>query len=267
MSSKTIDNFKKIGLSEYEAKIFTELYQRSPQSASSLVGNTGVSRGRIYDVLRKLERNLLVIEVPVAKHPSTSSLYQVADFPECLERLKRELITDLEKQFEEIKQELKTLQREEYEEGLTSEDFMVIKGRKANNYYIKKIINETKKHLVTNFTAPLLIEYKNAFLNLKKRKIRSTYLISDIDLQNEKIIDILKGNEVYVLQLTTLKNIPILSVFKDVRPSMIISDQLNSILSFYKQTSDSLLVTNPALIQYQMYILELFQQGGEKWEG
>ena len=58
---------------------------------------------------------------------------------------------------------------------------------------------------------------------------------------------------------------PIISVFKDVRPSMIIIDDNEiAIIRFYKQTVDSLMIRNPDLIKYQRYVLDLFMKGGEE---
>lgn len=258
---KIVGDLKSLGLTEYESKVFLELYKKSPQIAKRISANSGVSSGRIYEVLRNLREEGLVIEQPAR---GTSNLYQVASFPECLETLKNRKVQALENAYSSLIDELEAIERER-DASLEEESFFVIKGERALDYYIKKLMAEAQARVLTNFTADLLLKYGTTFLDLQQRGIICTFVLSDQELQQEGVENIVKGGEAYTLDVTGMPN-PLTTVLKDVRPTMLIVDDRIGIIIFFQHTKDGLLVNNPSLLRYQKFILEIFIQGGNKRE-
>ncbi|MHA2332209.1 MAG: TrmB family transcriptional regulator [Candidatus Hodarchaeales archaeon] len=261
MSKQIIEKLRILGLTQYEAQVFLELYRRSPQNATSLSKNSAVSRGRIYEVLRSLGQVGLVMENSISGKPN---LYELSPFPECLEKLKDKEILSIETAYSDLTEKLELIDREQVD-SLEKGEFSVIRGENALNYYIKKLMKEAREQVVTNFTADLMLKYKSSFLELKKRSITCTFVINDQDLKNDQIISIIKGGEIYAIALDDIPN-PLMAVFKDVRPTMLIVDDQIGVIIFYKHSQDGLLVSDQSILQYQSFVLKLFIQGAEKKE-
>ncbi len=259
---KIVELLKELGLTQNEAQVFIALYQKSPQIATNLATGAKVSRGRIYEILQSLEDYGLIISNRIK---GGSNHYSLTDYPTCLNRFKEAKVGKIEGILEEVTSFLDEIERTDLSASLlTTDDFSVIKGEKSNEYYIEQILDKSKKSVLTNFTADMLIEHKRAIMNTKKRGISFTFLISDSDFENPEVKEIVRGSKLFVLSIEDMPS-PIITVFKDARPSMIIIDDNEiAIIRFYKQTADSLMIRNPELIKYQRFILDLFMQGGEE---
>ena len=262
LTIKIIELLKELGLTQNEAQVFVALYQESPQIATNLATSAKVSRGRIYEILQSLEEYGLIIS---NKFKGGSNNYTLTDYPACLIRFKETKVENIEKILEEVTSQLEKIERTNLAASLlTTDDFSVIKGEKSNEYYIEQILDKSTKNVLTNFTANMLIEHKRAILNTKARGISFTFIISDSDFKNPEVKEIVRGSKLFVLTINDMPS-PIIAVFKDVRPSMIIiDDNETAIIRFYKQTADSLMIRNPELIKYQRYILDLFMQGARQ---
>ena len=196
-----------LGLTQYEARVFLELYRKAPQTASSISALSKVSRGRIYDVLQSLSKKGLVIEKP--RKGSSPNIYEMASFPSCLMKLKEQKISQLEQEIELVQAsflELQTLltqvEREILAEEIPSEIFTLVKGEASTDYYTRKLISEAKRTILTNLTAELVQKYRTEFLEAKKRKVKITFILSEMEYPLVK--DITKGSEVYAIRLADL---------------------------------------------------------------
>ncbi|MFX1562744.1 MAG: TrmB family transcriptional regulator [Promethearchaeota archaeon] len=265
-SKEVVELLQQLGLTTYEARVFFELYKQSPQNATVLVKRSKVPRGRIYDVLQSLIKRELIVEKPIAGSPT---LYEYPTWHDGLERLLKDREKEIEQKrrviadsYEELESILASISREVEEESETIErqGLVPISGAIAQSYYIKKILDSAKKAVITNFTAELLLKYKSAFLSLRKQKVKRTFLLFETELP--QVEDIVRGAEIYVLSEKFLSS-PLISAFKDRRPSMIIVDDEVSILVLLGLTQDALLIRNPELLQYQNFILSIFMQSGQ----
>ena len=59
-----IQELKELGLTEYEAKVYTTLVKLGKSSSAEIAKESGVSYGKIYTVLGSLERKHLAKVVP-----------------------------------------------------------------------------------------------------------------------------------------------------------------------------------------------------------
>ncbi|MFX0092722.1 MAG: TrmB family transcriptional regulator [Candidatus Hodarchaeota archaeon] len=257
---KIIELFKNLELSQYEAQVFLELFKKSPQTARSLSKASEVSRGRIYDVLKSLNEKGLVLEMPSR---GTPNLYNVSSFPQCLEKLRDKKIETLNIAYDEITNLLSSVERElsTDAEALDMYEIAAIRGETAIDYYIKKLIEEAQHHILTNFPTGLLLEYQSNFIKASDRQIQRTFIMPEVELP--KVQDIVRGAEVYVLDLEEF-SLPLLTVFKDARPSMLIADDKIGIITFYGHSDNALLIRSPEFLKYQTFILSLFMQAGKK---
>jgi len=253
-----INKLRSIGLTEYESKVFFSLFKKSPQGASMLVEDAGISRGRIYEVLKELEKKKLII-VNISK--GTSNTYELAEYPKCLLNFKDQFFTNLRKDFEEIESILRKTKRETVESVLEDIDgLFVLKTENSTNYYVKKLIEEAKEEFLTNFTGKLLLKYKSSFLKTKDSAIKRKFIVTEFDKDRDNLKEILEDAEVHSIGIKNL-NIPIMKVFKDIRPSMVISDDNTGIILFSESAKDALYVKNHSFLGFQKQVLNQFIEG------
>ncbi|MHA1167966.1 MAG: TrmB family transcriptional regulator [Candidatus Hodarchaeales archaeon] len=253
-----IKNLRITGLTEYGAKAFLELYRKSPQRAKDISNASGISQGRIYEVLQKLtEQGLVVTHTALG----TPNIYAIASFPECLERLMRKKVNEIEKAFTKAVDALKTLSREKID-LVEGSDYSLIKGERLS-YYVKKVMNEAKKEVKMNFTPELIKKFSNDIVKMQKRGVNCKFVLPIIDLHDKEVKKIVKGGEIYAISLEHLNN-PLMEVFKDLRPTMIIVDDKISVIVFFMNTKDGLLVNDKMLLEFQKSILDRFIMGAEK---
>ena len=98
-------SLRDLGLSEYEARAYRSLLDDSPSTAKELSGSSDVPMGRVYDVLKDLERRGLA-RSQAASRPKK---YVAVEPEAALDRLldaKREELKEQESQYEETVEEL-----------------------------------------------------------------------------------------------------------------------------------------------------------------
>ncbi|MEN6397326.1 MAG: helix-turn-helix domain-containing protein [Methanoregula sp.] len=88
----------KIGMSEYEAKVYVSLSALRVASAREIHEQTKIPRGRIYETLHLLTKNGFIVSS--GKSPVR---YSPVDVVQTFERLKRESVTSLEGLYERLK--------------------------------------------------------------------------------------------------------------------------------------------------------------------
>ena len=191
--AQIIELLKSLGLTHYEAQVFLELFRNSPQIARTLGEKSKVPRGRIYEVLKNLNNKGLVIEKP--SRGSSPNQYDITLFPEGLERLKnmkmQEILREkdqLDTNFNKLLPLMTRLERKSADdvEMREKEEFAIIKGETALDYYIKKLLRNAKRNVLTNFTAQLLLKYKSSFLELQERHVSQTFVLADTELESVK---------------------------------------------------------------------------------
>ena len=141
-------NLRELGLSDYEEKAYTILIKLGKTSASEISRNSGVSYGKIYEVLASLEQKGLVKVIP-----ETTKKFIASD-PENL----MHIVNKKEEELLEIKNNIRNL-RQIYSEK-EAEPVMIAKGK--NTFY--KISREMKKAEKYQYSIKYTFEYHPEFV-------------------------------------------------------------------------------------------------------
>ncbi|OQY52710.1 MAG: TrmB family transcriptional regulator [Desulfobacteraceae bacterium 4572_89] len=95
-----LNNFKALGFTEYEGKVYLSLLGHNPSSAYNISQNSGVPHSRVYDITRRLIKKKYVVS-----QGTNPELYSPIGPEELIGTLKRDnarLTGELQKQLESI---------------------------------------------------------------------------------------------------------------------------------------------------------------------
>lgn len=129
-------DWKILGLNKYESAVYNAIVKLGKGTAAKIAKTSGVPYGRIYDILESLVAKNMVRIIP--GKPKT---YSIAD-PSIIERE----IRKREKDFEEVKKEIKKLKR--IYAAAPEEAILVATGKRA--WY--ELSRELKKPIVKKFS-------------------------------------------------------------------------------------------------------------------
>ena len=149
-------------MSEYEEKAYDALVRMGKSSASKISRESGVSYGKIYEVLASLERKGLVLVVP-----EKTKMFAATD-PSNLMKL----VDEKEKQLKQLRENVKEL-KQVYEVH-EKEVVHMVKGRR-NFYKILKSMPESEKF---DYSIKFTSEYSPEFIKNYKKLERK-----DVDIK------------------------------------------------------------------------------------
>jgi sugar-specific transcriptional regulator TrmB len=95
-----LNNFKALGFTEYEGKVYLSLLHQHPASASNISDNSGVPHSRVYDITKRLIKKGYVVS-----QGSGPELYSPISPDELIDSLKRDntrMTGELKKQLDSI---------------------------------------------------------------------------------------------------------------------------------------------------------------------
>ena len=107
-----IDKLKKLGLKEYESKVFMVLLKGSLMSASEIAKKAQIPRPKVYEVLRGFVERGYCNEIET----NSIMMFQIIDPVIIADKMEKELHSSYKKNLEEIKssfEELKPLYKTE----------------------------------------------------------------------------------------------------------------------------------------------------------
>ncbi|MCS7098666.1 MAG: hypothetical protein NZ922_06785 [Candidatus Methanomethyliaceae archaeon] len=141
----------KLGLSEYESKVYISLINQGICGVKELAVSSKVPRTKIYSTLKSLERKKLVTILP-GKPVKAKALMPTRVFVEPLK--------ELEENLQLLKNALSELQRR-YEissskEGLEEQSFWIIKGNEDTIKRINELLNTASKEVYFIFNQEAL---------------------------------------------------------------------------------------------------------------
>lgn len=96
-----LNNFKALGFTEYEGKVYLSLLQTHPSSAYNISHNSGVPHSRVYDITRRLIKKGYAVSQ--GTNPEVYSPISPEELINTLKRDNARLTGDLQKQLESIK--------------------------------------------------------------------------------------------------------------------------------------------------------------------
>lgn len=148
MDAETLDLLRRVGLNQYESKVYFSLLHGGPTSASEIGGLADIPRPRTYDVLDKLEKKGLI-----RVQPGRPTRFQAADLREAFEFLKNRKKEQCEKEIGEldgIKSKLVDKIKSAKPSGvIDAEDYVwVIKDRKNIHSKIENLIHSAKDNIL-----------------------------------------------------------------------------------------------------------------------
>ncbi len=95
-----LNNFKALGFTEYEGKVYLSLLQEHPSSAYNISQHSGVPHSRVYDIVRRLIKKGFA--VAQGTNPEVYSPISPEEMINALKRNNTRLTDELKKQLESI---------------------------------------------------------------------------------------------------------------------------------------------------------------------
>lgn len=134
---------ERLGLTEYEAKTLTTLFKLRETEAPEISRIAQVPKTRVYDVLDRLTKKGLVIEI--YGRPKKFRVTDPNNALESLIRRKKEEIKELEKRSSEIRDVIGTVQKAEEESG---EKVMKVKDKQDFLRILEQEIGKAKNEVL-----------------------------------------------------------------------------------------------------------------------
>jgi len=145
MAEKVIENLKILGMTEYEARVYTSLVKLGKATAREVHDDSGVPRARVYDILDKLaKKGFADVEEAEPKQ------YRAVEPEKIMEKLKLRYLAAAEESLIEL-EKLKFSKREELSPALIMRGEWNIKER------IRELINNSGREILALSSNPELI--------------------------------------------------------------------------------------------------------------
>jgi len=176
MDSESLYLLRRIGLNQYESRVYFSLLKAGPTSASEIGSVAEIPRPRTYDVLDKLEKKGFI-----SVQPGRPTRFKAVELDEAINFLKMKKEEELKKslhEMEDIKGKLSEKIRTTKPEGkVKAEDYVwVIKDRKNLHSKIEGLIHSAKDSiLITANDAGVknkLESFENSLRKAHKRGVK-----------------------------------------------------------------------------------------------
>jgi sugar-specific transcriptional regulator TrmB len=207
-------NLRELGLSAYEEQAYMALIKLGKSSASTISRQSGVSYGKIYEILGSLEAKGLVHTLP-----SKTKLFVATD-PEQLMKL----VNKKEESLNEIKQNIRDLKQIYTEHEV--EPVVIAKGK--NNFY--KIVKQMKNPERYTYNLKYTFEYHPDFVRGMKRNISRGITVKTLGrFDNETKTNVDKWKKIYP-HIKPIENDGIAMSIEDDEELMITMIKSNTIM-------------------------------------
>ena len=191
MNTEALSLLRRIGLNQYESKVYLALLSTGSTSASDLSELAGIPRPRTYDVLSKLEKKGFV-----STQPGRPTKFMAFNVREAFVTLKKKRQNDHSKELNEIGKIEEQLDKKVGEFGpaetTTTSDFVwVIKNRDNIYSKIENLIENASRSIVIASTPQgvkrKLDAYESTLVKAKKRGVDVKLLATKAELPGAKI--------------------------------------------------------------------------------
>ncbi|KMY32098.1 transcriptional regulator [Lysinibacillus xylanilyticus] len=132
-----IAQLKELGFTEYEAKAYTALVQKSHVSAYQVSKNSGIPRARIYDILDVLVEKGLVLKEETADQTTYSSI-PVTVFLQQIQQRWQSNFTSISDQLEKL----------EIKEQEAEHKVVTLKGKEAIVNYCQSLLKQAQEKVI-----------------------------------------------------------------------------------------------------------------------
>ena len=254
---------EELGLNQYEVKTYLSLYKTSPQNASTISKDSGVPRGRIYDVLQSLtDKNLVSAQTIKGK----ANTYMILPPNESLEAYMKTRLQEIdaekkrvEESYTELTEVLSTIEQIEGSED-DHQPVLIVKGKQAKDTYLRKLFRDAKTSILCNFNNQLIQRYREIIREAADRDIKLTFLLPEHEYRQVEAI--IGDQTVYTVAQDKLEN-QALSILGQVRPPVSIIDEEIGIVFIY-DSDDALIIRNRELLRQTVFVLDFFKNIADK---
>jgi sugar-specific transcriptional regulator TrmB len=220
-----IDELTKLGLSTYEAKIYTTLITFGPKPASELGFFSGVPRPKVYSTIRTLEKKGLVMTMPTKPVRFSASSPERNLFP-AIEK-KRNEVTKCEEALQTLSIKYEARKYINSREDYDVKSIWPIYGRDAAIKQFSELTAETEKTIRIITTQNGIIRlYKGQTDIIEAASLRGVTikLLAPIGSKEKRLLDELgemllakplKNNPSYFLAIFDSKNVLLVKIYPD----------------------------------------------------
>jgi len=246
IEQSNVNALMKLGLTEYEAKIYIALVKGGPSRASELSFLSNVPRTKTYGALKELVRKSLVLAIPerperyLAASPNETLFPLVERLGEDLKRAE-DTIQSLTLSYESMKYVRKV---EPYEKS----GFWIIKGRSEIYVKLDEMFTNANKFIhVTTTSNGMVRAYKANARALEKCKSKGVEIlfIAPISKQNAKVAtEFMEIAEIHCLQMQ-----PVVQSACIDGKSALFTEAIPDDLDTTEGRDEAIWTTNPFLIR------------------
>jgi len=156
---KLLEDMKKLGLNQYEAKAYTKLLENFPLNGYSLSKTSGVPRSKIYEVLDNLLKKQLVfskkIESGLVYFPLEPKLF----------------ISKIKKNYESVLKNVEEKTNELYLKNIVHYDTKILSGRKEIFSFLNLIIGLAEERIEVSIWDEEFLQLSDSLIEAEKRGI------------------------------------------------------------------------------------------------
>ncbi len=183
MSRELYEILRKLGFTQYEARVYISLLMRGTATASELSDLSNIPYTRVYDVLNQLEEKGLVAIIP-GRPLKFEALDPEIALSNYMAKLREELVLKLKEIEENIAKVQEILSR--YKKGFfPREKTICLRGRSVILNYLRRFMNSRKKCIILYSENVLSAPEIRNFLDQYRGK---TSVLEDIDTPSIIII-------------------------------------------------------------------------------
>lgn len=227
---KVLQKLKKLGLSDYEAKVYVTLLQKDRLTAIEISRVTKIPKTKIYAVINNLEKKNFCIRVAgkekcyKANDPQRPISNQLSKMQQQMEDL--EVISDfLSQQYHKYKGNDDEI---DYIEVIKDAD-MILKRS-------EQIENQTNNTIKCMLKAPFIMDSEAILKNYTSptiKNIKYTYLYEEKVFEDELLMQVLKKFQNHGIEIRICNRIPLKAAIFDDKTVMIsLKDKISTQTSF-----------------------------------
>ena len=178
-----LEDLQKLGLTEYEAKVYTTLLQEGTSTGSLLSKKSSVPQGKIYETLRKLIDKGLVVE-----KPTNPKQFQALPAEQALKRWVEEKRQDFESLSQKAITDLKELKPFAPKEKV-SEFLSFVEGREQSfNIAVMMFERSQKEAMVISVGERIPYTLLRAAKEVVARGLKYRFIATKNDAENRHIL-------------------------------------------------------------------------------
>lgn len=175
MSRELYDVLRRLGFTQYEARVYVSLLMRGTATASELSDLSNIPYTRVYDVLNQLEEKGLVATIP-GRPLKFEALDPEIALSNYMAKLREDLVLKLKELEENIAKVQELLSR--YKKGFVPrEKTICLRGRSVILNYLKRFLVSRKEYIIFYTEKALVFPEIRNFLDQYRGK---THVLKEV---------------------------------------------------------------------------------------